>query len=253
MVARIKSADLAVLQHVSRYRLTTPRILTSASMPETIDEGAAEAILDELASNRWLAKLPLAPTGCLGDYYQLTEKAAAKLGCDPKTAQSLKREGRIACYAVASFCCSQKTFRRLFTKDEFIKAFGELWYPGQPVRYYLEPGETKRPKLAFLKVDDGGQGQWDRLIDSCMRFLRQRTDVNRVASHYRLQTEAFSQLVNRGRFQISVLTSLPEKQRAIELELERRRATEQPCPPIRSYVVPGLFDVMFPAPSMAAV
>ncbi len=250
MVNRLKADDRLVLEHVARYRMTTPTIL-AAALEES--EADAASILAKLAAAGWLTAQSLDLTGAMGDCYHLSERAAVKCNVDPQLAKPLRHDARVERYAIAKFCCCSQSFRRLFTRDEFIAGFGHLWYSGQPLLYYLESSELKQPKLAFLKVDQGREGRWDRLIDSCMRFLRQRTEVHRVAPHHRPQTEAFAQLVNRGHFQISVLTSLPEKQRAIDLELERRRASQQACPPIRVYVVPGLFDVMFPAPCMATI
>lgn len=250
MVDRLKADDRLVLEHVARYRMSTPTILAAA-----LEESEADAacILAKLAAGGWLVAQPLSFTWALGDCYHLSERATVKCNVDSQLAKPLNHDARVERYAIAAFCCCSDAFRRVFTREEFIAGFSHLWYPGQPLLYYLEASNEKRAKLAFLKVDHGGSGRWDRLIDSCTRFLRQRTDVDQVSSHHRPQTEAFAQLVNRGHFQISVLTSLPEKQRAIELELERRRATQQACLPIRVYVVPGLFDVMFPAPSMASV
>lgn len=248
MVNRLKADDRLVLEHVARYRMTTSTIL-AAALDEI--EPYAASLLAKLVASGWLVTQSLDLTGAMGKCYHLSERATVKCNVNPLFAKPLAHNARVERFAIATFCCCSDPFRRLFTRDEFIAHFSHLWYSGQPLLYYLESSEVERPKLAFLKVDRGGEGRWDRLIDSCMQFLRQRTEVHRVAVHHRPQTEAFAQLVARGHFQISVLTSLPEKQRAIDLELERRRATQQACPPIRTYVVPGLFDVMFPAPSMA--
>lgn len=251
MVARLNAADRAVLEHVVRYRLTTATILAALDEPNgSIDE--SRATLDRLTASGWLWRQSLVPYNKSIDSYQLSKTAANKLQCSPMLAEPMHRDARIECFAIAQFCCGGGAFRRLFTRDEFVRSFASLWYPGQPTRYYLDSTNSKSPKLAFLKVDHGGAGRWDRLIDSCQRFLRQRSDIRRVAPHHRPQTEAFASLVNKGRFQISVLTALPDKQRAIEIEVERRRARGEPVPPLKVSVVEGLLELIV-APPRAAV
>ena len=68
-----------------------------------------------------------------------------------------------------------------------------------------------------------------------------------AAAERRLQIEAFGSLVMHGRFQITILTALPEKKRAIELELVRRAAAKESVPPLCVHVVPGLLELMCPS------
>src|SRR5687768_10278237 len=139
-----------------------------------------------------------------------------------------------------------RRLRQVFTKEEFTERFKSIWYPGQPVRYYVEPGSDGSHRLAFLKLDKDGAGRWDRLIDTCLRFLRQRSDIRIASPERRPQVEAFANLVRRNQFQITVLTALKEKKRAIELELARREGAREPIPPLQVHVVPGLFEILCP-------
>jgi hypothetical protein len=74
-----------------------------------------------------------------------------------------------------------------------------------------------------------------------------------VAKRFHDKVAAYAEMVEQDRFQISVITALPEKQRAIDLELERRRLNEQPVPPIRVYVVPELLEILHPRPQSTAL
>ena len=142
--------------------------------------------------------------------------------------------------AIACFCCCSNPFRELFTKDEFIAKFALIWYPGQPVRYYLEPADGDEVRLAFLKVDKGGPSRWDRVIESCQRFLSKRTTRSQTNPQYHPQVDAFRDLLDGGRFQISLLTSLPEKRDAILQTLDVLETSGDDRPPIVPYVVDGL-------------
>ena len=236
--------ELAILEHVARYRITTPAILAGALCDDS--ESQAKSLLDSLASGGCLAEQPLSLRGeerC----FRLSEKAADYLKIDPKVAAPLQSAVRAERYAIARFCCCGGEFRQLFTRAEFVSAFGHLWYTGQPTAYYLEPSSTGSARLAFLKVDGTSPGRWDRLIASCQGFVAKRSDVRKAAPEYRRQVEAFAQLIGADRFQISVLTALPDKKRAIELELDRRRCAGEAIPPIHVYVIPGLLDLLAPS------
>lgn len=249
MVTALTSDDRSVLTHVARYRLTTPEILAPTGLLPNTEPRTAERVLKRLAQEEWLVAGELIPETPAPERtcYQLTPRAAEQIGQTAEFASPLARAARIECWTIATFCCCGDVFRQLFTKHEFQQKFQQLWFPGQPVRYYLEPDPTGPARLAFLKVDADGVGRWDRLIDSCARFLRQRTDTEHVAAGHRPQVAAFRQLLQKGQFQFTVLTALPDKQRAIELELERRVAAGESVPPMRVHVIAGLFELLFPA------
>ena len=244
MVTVLDNSQREILQHVFRYRLTTAEIVAVCAKlaPETV--AAAESLLEALVANQWLQTARLTPHDPARRFYYLTPRAAAELGQDEIVAKEPSREMRIESYAIARFCCCSKPFRELFTKEEFIAKFASIWYPGQPVRYYLEPDGAGEVRLAFLKVDKGGPSRWDRVIESCQRFLSKRT--TRSNPQYHGQVDAFRELVDTGRFQISLLTSLAEKREAIKQALDVLETSGQTRPPIVPYVVEGLFEVIRP-------
>lgn len=246
MVNNLSLQDETVLKHVARYRLTTPEILAQTKLFSETDAAEANSTLETLSAGGWLAKASMNPGHTAEAYYHLTPRAAQKLGHDPEFGRPLARETRVEAYAIAKFCCGSDRFRQLLTKNEFKEKFRALWFPGQPVRYYIEPGEGTVSRLAFLKVDHGGHGRWERLIDSCSQFLDQRTDVKRVAPEHRKHVEAYAEIVKRGQFQFTVLTALAEKKRSIGLELERREAKGEKPPPIQVHVISELFELLFP-------
>lgn len=243
------SVTRAVVEHVFRYRLTTPDIVSSCPSLPASDLDSATSLLETLVRHGWLQRGQLAPNQPDDAYYYLTTKAAQVLDVDPVLAKEPSREMRIESFAVAKFCCSSHPFRELFTKAEFIDKFGSLWYPGQPVRYYLEPTQND-VRLAFIKVDKGGASRWDRVVESCQRFLSKRIETSRADSQYHQQIYAYRQLVEAGRFQISLLTSLPEKCEAILRKLDMMEASGETRPPIVPHVVDGLFEMVHPKPAL---
>lgn len=247
MVAKLTDIDEQVLLHVGRYRLTTPTILAESPASECRDAETARTLLMDLVSRGWLAHGKLVPGPVPGDdFFHLSRRAAKHLGHDAEFSATPRQEARQELYAVARFCCASKG-RVLFTKSEFQDKFRSLWFPGQPVRYYIEPPRDGTvARLAFIKVDKDGAGRWDRLIDSCARFLAQRTTLGRVDPKFHTHVAAFQKLVQEGKFQITILTALEDKKRSIELELDCRREAGTAVPPIAVHVVPGFFELIFP-------
>lgn len=248
MVNALSDDDRSIVDHVHRYRLTLPSILAATGIVSDDGEDAAREALERLKKGGWLCTADLYPGHRAEQYYHLGNKSAKLLEQDPIVASPLKHDMRVESFAVATFCCCGDQFRELLSKEEFQSRFHHLWFTGQPVRYYLEEGPDRVVRLAYIKVDTAGAGRWDRLLESCDRFLRQRINVTRASVEHRPQVQEFAKLVTQDRFQITVLTALPEKKRAIELELERRVLAGEAVPPIQVYVVPGMFDVQFPAP-----
>lgn len=249
MVNDISIEDRAVLEHVVRYRLTLPNILAATEILAEEGESSALSALRRLTQEGWLAAADLFPGYRADSYYHISEKGAQFLGHDPVIAQPLKHDPRAEAFAIATFCCCQEPRHELLTKEEFKRKLAHLWFTGQPIRHYLDKGADGVIRLVYLKVDTAGAGRWDRLIDSCDRFLQQRMDKTRVRPEHRPKAEEYSKLVDEGRFKIAVLTAFPEKQRAIELELARRKQSGEQVPPIHVHVVPGLFEVLYPAPA----
>ena len=249
MVETLDNAGREILEHVFRYRLTTPQIVAGCSKLSQSDLPAADEALDKLTSDGWLHSDQLSPHDAAKRYFYLTPKAATFLGQDEVISKQPSRELRIESFAIATFCCGSDSFRELFTKQEFIEKFAALWYPGQPIRYYLEPTTDGDVRLAFLKVDKGGASRWDRVIESCQRFLTKRTTRSQANPQYHCQVDAFRELLDSGRFQISLLTSLPDKQDSIIQSLDLLETSGERRPPIVPYVVEGLLDLVQPKQS----
>lgn len=252
MVNRISIQDEAILEHVARYRLTLPELLAKSGLLLDDDPGAATAALNKLVAAHWLAKSPLSPGHSEESYFHLNARSARHLGYDPKYGEPLPPDLRVDSFAIATYCFGDIKRRHFLTKSEFQEKFKALWFSGQPVRYCLERGEADMAQLAFLKVDRDRAGRWDRLIESCARFLQKRTDPKHAAAEHRGHVAAFTELVRRDQFHFTVLTALSDKKRAIELELERRSARDKVVPPIRVHVVPGLLALLFPELADAA-
>ncbi len=247
VVQPLSESGRCILDHVARYRLTIPQALANSEILATSDIGAAVRELRNLVADGWLREAPLQPGSEAGpSYFYLSVQAAALLGHDFEWALPVPHDARVECAARVLFCCNGKKFRQLLTKNEFIEKFSELWFAGQPVQYYLDKVDDRVVRLAYIKVDKGGRGRWERLLDSCDRFLRQRISPRKTNPAFADKSAAYKKLVDRGLFQFTILTPFLDKKRAIEIELERRQLTGKPTVPVQVHVVDELFELVFP-------
>jgi hypothetical protein len=252
MVTHLCDEIRAVLDVVHRYRLTTAEIIAARRTGGTANEADAERLCKRLVEDGWLRRGTL----CHGSerpmhYYFLGRAGVEALGVDASAARELSLDHRLERYAIARFCSGEQPFRELMTKDEFQSRFPDLARPGQPLRYYLE-SDSGNVRLAFLKVDIGGASRWERPLESCLRFLAKRTTCSAVDPRHQAQADTFRQMIEQERFQVSLLVASPEKAAAIATRLDIEQVPGRPRPPIRPYVVPGLFALLL-ASSLSSV
>jgi hypothetical protein len=131
-------------------------------------------------------------------YWHLTAAAAVKLNLSEKQCGPLSETAKIRAYAILHFCCLGEKQRHRLSAAEISQHFPDFHRPGLPYGYYLDPQGLGR--LGLIRVDAGHAGRWDRVIESV------REDVS---SHIR--QESFRKLVNANRFEIALLTVMPQK------------------------------------------
>ena len=214
---------------------------------------SASSTLSALAKKGLLESAPLYPGyDANKHYHHLSAEGAARLGEGESIAGALSKPERIKRFAILSFACLGEVKRQVFTKQEFKEQLSMLWYDGQPTEYYLHEYKVKkrtRRVLSYLKVDTGlTSGRWDRVIQSCQRFVMKRTNKKGASKEYHDRMEAFRGLIERGEFQITLLTATNEKARRINQTIERRKELAEHPPPVVAYSVDGLLEVIQPPP-----
>jgi hypothetical protein len=226
-----------MVDYLRRYQIATAEHLASRRFEGLANEQEARQFLIHLAEHGWLDEGQILPRKGTTTYFYLSSQAAERVdNAEPITGQRTLDE-RLARWAIAQFCAGEEPFRELMTGEEFRSRFVDLWKPSESAHYYLEP-EGGVPRLAYLKVDLGGSSQWDRVVDSCLRFLTKRIEGNDA------RAELFRRLIDHGRFQISLLVSCPDKAEAIKTRLDLDATETGTRPPVVPYVVPGLLELL---------
>lgn len=198
-ILRIPSPDdqslEPILEHLARHRLTELSALRRLPGLDRLKIGRLRELLREGRRKRLIESAPLYQGA---RYWYLQPDGAATRGLSAERSGPLGEAAKLRAYAMLRYCWLSGCPRHLLTADELKRYLPTAHRPGLPSGYYFEPDGKGR--LGLLRIDAARKGRWDRSLHS----LRQ--DIN---SH--VLYDAFRQLVAAGRFQITLLTALPQK------------------------------------------
>ena len=229
--------EAAVLVHLARYRLTVFEAAAGVVRPR----GLARRVLARLAESGLLASAPLYRNR---RYWHLTQSGATRLGTALDDSGEplfgpLSEAAKIRAYAMLAFCCLGDISRDRLTRRELQRHFADLDRPGLPLNYYVD-GSRPKPQLGFLRVDTGGHGRWDRIVEKV------RHDAE---SHWLMP--GFRRLITAGCFEITLVAALAEKAERIRRELAEGRIA-RPVQ-VRVVAMPDLVHLVMPAALPVAV
>ncbi len=190
------SRELAsyVLNHVARYRLTTMDALETLELPEPATHKQKNDALKHCTRMGWLGSDWL----IRGKRYWYLTGSLEGFGIVAKRSGPLSEPAKLQAYAMLSFCCGQNSVRHKLRRVEMARHFPELDRSGLPDRYYFNT--ENKGRLGLVRYDFGHHGRWDRIIDATKQDIR---------SH--LSEPGTRRLISAGRFEISILTVLPQK------------------------------------------
>ncbi len=165
-------------------------------------------------------------------YTSSTEKTK-RLGFDaPVKVQTHDSFARA--YALMSVCCARDENRKLLTPAELSQHFPGLGQSSHLPSYYLVR-QSGQVQLGFVRLDRGGRGRWDRIARKTC------DDMRKHLSHDWLRP-----LIDRGQFEICVVTALPSKAERID-ELLKAKQSLLPVP-YRVVTIPPLIHFIRPQP-----
>jgi hypothetical protein len=216
------------LGHVARYRLTTPEALRTVPPLRLATNATALALLRDLAAEGGLGHAPLDRHG---SYFYLTAQGAREvIGEDSaRLSGPLSESAKLRAFALLAFCRLSSVNRERLSADDLRRLVPGLDTGGMPSTFYAERSETTRA-LGFARIDAGGHGRWDRILATV------HADARRLAGE-----PALRPLVRGGSFEVTLVTTTPEK-------AERLRATLADSPvtpiPVRVAAVPRLLTLV---------
>lgn len=232
-VKELDPLDFDVLDHVARYKMGVPESVARLPSLEGWTPGRVKSTLKRLRGEGYLKGSPL-----YGDrsYDYLTREGAMALdlpldGRDAdRLGQPLAEVPKVRAYAVLAYCCLAERPRQRLTPDEFKRLFAGHDSTGLPLSYYADH-EAK--KLGFVRVDTGGHGRWDRVVE------RVRSDVER-----HLESDAFRESIGSGSLEVTLVTATEQKAGRLRAALAAGEAFA--AVPVRVHVVPELVELIAP-------
>jgi hypothetical protein len=220
----------SVIEHVARYRLTVPTAARHLPGWNSIASRHIQRVLRQLQQRSLLASAPLHQGRT---YWHLTAEGARCYGLEDDRTGPLSEPAKIRAYAILHHCCLSDRPRHRLTRNELERHFPSLYEPGFPSGYVFDPEGDGR--LGLVRVDAGHLGRWDRIIESL------REDVSRHWAH-----AGFRGVVRAGRFEIVLLTTLPQKAERIAQALQTHRDARRI--PIRITAIPALLPLIASIP-----
>ena len=223
-----------VLQHVSRYRLTTATALRQA-LPELCPtRRSAERKLTRLVDDGLLALAPLAKHE---RYAFLTSQGSEELGATAThPCQPFAELPKLRCFGWLAFCCLGNTRRERLLPEELRTAFPELNRPGVPLSFYRTLIESNaKASFGYARIDPCGHGRWDRIVAAVLNDIRQLAPLPTV-----------KRLMAEQRFEYSLITALPHKARRVREALAQK--AESRVLRINVVALPLLLPLIAPDP-----
>jgi hypothetical protein len=219
-----------LLEHIGRYRLTT---FAALRRWESLDTRRPREIRRLLQACQAQALIDSAWLHQGMRYWHLATAGAARLGLPASAAGPLSEPAKVRAYALLRFCCLSAQMRLRLTTGELAAPFPDLDRWGLPQGYYFNPAGAGR--LGFARIDVGQPGRWDRIVETV------RQDI----SAHLLQS-GFRRLIHAGRFEISVLTVLPQKARRLCAALHQQRDAQRI--PVQIVALPDLLPLIASLP-----
>ena len=221
------SRELAshVLSRVARYRLTTADAIETLELPEPATHQQKHDALKHCARMGWVGSDWL----IRGRRYWYLTGLLEGYGTVAKRSGPLSEPAKLRAYAMLSFCCGLNPVRHKLTRIEMAKHFPELDRSGLPDRYYLNT--ENKGRLGLVRYDLGHHGRWDRVVDATRQDIR---------SH--LSEPAIRSLISADRFEIAILTVLPQKAERLRTIFEQRSSSLRI--PVGVYEFPQLLPLI---------
>lgn len=221
--------EMAVLEHIACYKLTTTDALRRLPVFRTAGKNAVANTIRRLKSRGLLTTRPNLYPGLTHAYYQLTPEATKLLGEQDRLAEALSWEQKFQAYAVLCFCIFRDPIQHKISSSEFRALWPDFYRRGEPMHYYIDTvGGLER--IGYIKVDRGGRRRRDRIIDDCRRIVDARWSNRRFASE-----------MMSGNFVITIVTPTPEKGRLLEQGLSQWDST---LAEVRVHVEERLMDML---------
>lgn len=218
-----------ILEHVARYRLTTPPVLFNLFFEATLaDDNAVTKVTSRLVERDFLRKFNLHGSY---KYFTLGKRGAKTVGVKPKlVGKPLGSQALFRDYGTLRFCSARPTERELLKFSEINARYPELKHRKLDFKHYYLDQSGAEAELGYIWIDGGG--------DEAHIARKMQQDI--IAP--RLQVPGLREHIQQGRFTFAIVTLSDEKKLQILDALDQLRFVD----PIifRVEVVPELLPLL---------
>jgi hypothetical protein len=207
---RLQDRDREILEHVRRYRLSTPEVLHRLFFDDS-KMNAVTKVTTRLTELEFLQNHPLFGTN---RYFTLGRRGARATGMAQKTVGPLGPQALYRDFGALAFFCLSNPPLRKFTVSELARnpSFASLLAPKiDSSHYYLDEFE-KVIRLGHLWVEAGGP------VDYVVRKVQQTIIAPRMS------VPILANYIQTQRFVVTIVTCTESKRVAI-LEALKQMAT----------------------------
>lgn len=201
---RLQDRDGDILEHVMRYRMTTPEVLHRHFFDDSLPN-AVTKVTSRLTAHGFLLSHPLFGNQT---YFGLGINGAKVMGLSLQKVGPLGPQALFTEFGILNFCCLGPVRRERCRVGELIQHNPELVAQGADRSHYYLDTEENVTRIGFIRVDGGGD------VAHLIRKIRQDIDV-------RTPVPAFRQLIDDGRFLIAIVTFSDQKRDAVAQELQK--------------------------------
>ena len=217
--------EAAVIDHVARYRLTVVEALQTQPALAQPGSDQLKQILKQLCRQGVLDNATLYLDR---SYFYLAPML-------PTEGRKLLSESvKIRRYAMLAFCCLGATPRTRLLPTECEAHCPELYHAVGCLDFYVSDSTANRA-LGVLRVDSGGRGRWDRVLEKCRR------DIIRLQMDRQVRA-----MIDDGQLEYTLVTALPQKVHRLQQAIVCW--SDIPLGVMRLCAVPDLVNLIAPSP-----
>jgi len=221
--------DRDILEHVARYRLTTPSILFKRFFEvDGVDDNAVTKVTSRLVERDFFRKFDLYASY---KYFTLGKRGAKSVGINAKRVGApLGREALYREFGTLHFCQLAPERRERLTIADIHRDYPELKHRGDNDHYYTEQGETDET-LGYVWIDGGGDAA----------HVIRKVEQDLIGP--RLAVPGLRQRMEQGHFILAIVTYLEDKKQQIAAAIHHHGAFQAPVR-FRVEVVPELLPLI---------
>lgn len=197
--------DYEILDHVRRYRLTTPEILHRLFFADS-ERNAVTKVTSRLCELEFLQSHQLYASYT---YFTLGRRGAKVVSISSNKLGPLGHQALYKEYGTLIFCCRSEAVRERLTLPEVMRQFPQLISGRMDASHYYLDHENGVDRLGYIWVE--AAGTVEHVVTTAAKDIIEQ----------RRMIPAVRDLIDQGQFMVSIVTLTEDKQLQIVQALKK--------------------------------